>query len=258
MVFNLFRRKPDFPTNEALLKAITNLAVREKKESWKTFYKTLLHSTLLIAQEEGQSRPILFTDENDEIILPAFTDLGRLRKVFPDAQHVAPLPIRDLCRISLGSDIFRININPENGPGGYLDQQEMEALAQGMIPDLASMTDPSFDAEPNFVPMGDPKLPTQAVLDEMTAKASILLVQQPNVDEAYLIMTRTDKNVSLMTIGLYAHSTNHRDDMASFSQRFVNEIEAIIRRPLRLIWLEDKDVNTIRMNVEPFYKRGAH
>jgi hypothetical protein len=258
MVFNMFKRKPEFPTNEAILKAIVNLATHQRKEDFKSYYTILLNSSLLIAHEEGQSRPILLTDENDDIILPVFTDLGRLREVFPDALRAAPLPLTQLCQLSLSSHIFQININPEKGPGAYLDKREIEAFAQGVIPDIIVSSGSSLGAEANFVPMGDPKLPTEAVLDEMTVKACTLLEQQPSVDEAYLIMTRNAKNQSLMTIGLYSYTQKYKSDMAAFSQRFVNEIEAIIKRQLHLMWLEDGDVNTIRMNVEPFYKRGEH
>jgi len=129
---------PNFPTNDPLLNAITSLDGQEMTEVRQAFYTTLLNSTLLMAEESGEHRPILRVDQSKQVILPVFTNLERLRRVFPDARRAGAMPVRDLCRMALKYGIHSININPEHGPGGYLDQNEIDALAEGIIPDLSS------------------------------------------------------------------------------------------------------------------------
>lgn len=256
MSFNPFRRAPHLPTNDDLLNAITFLATAGTPEARRNFYVVLLNSTLFVAQETGESRPILLVDKSGEIMLPVFTDLERLHRVFPDAKRYGALAARDLFRLALGSKIHDININPEHGPGGYLDFHELEALANGTIPDLPTAAEPSL-AEPTFIPMGDPKLPTQEVLDKMTLAARSLLTVEPSVEEAYIILTKSSQEDSKLTIALRFEATTNVDDMTAFSRSFVPAIENVIGRPLDLLWLDGERYRAIQSVVEPFYRRGA-
>jgi hypothetical protein len=256
MVFNRFQAKPDYPTNDKLLKAIIALASQGMDKAGRAFYAAVLESNFLLAEEPDMARPILFSDENDEIVLPVFTDLERLQSVFPDAQRIGTMAARDVFRMALSNKTYRININPEQGPGGFLERYELEALVKGEIPDLSDAGKREWE-EPDLVPFGSPKLPPQEVLDKMVETAITLMRREPGIYEAYLTLTRTAQDESVLTIGLYFAKNIKPDDKAAFSQQFVPAIEAVIERPMHLIWLEDRDVNAIRMNVEPFYTRAT-
>src|SRR5688572_11892650 len=178
MRFNPFRRKPDPSTNEALLAAIVALASQGTPQAWRAFYTELLKSSLLIAEDpENSPAPVLLVNKSEEVILPAFTDVARLKRLCPDSPRYNVILARDLCRLALRNEIYIININPEQGPGGILERGELEALANGEIPDVEEVEPPSWD-NPKFVPMGSSKLPAQDVLDKITDTASALMKQE--------------------------------------------------------------------------------
>jgi hypothetical protein len=255
MVFNPFRNKPEFPTNERLLKAIAALAAQGMSQAGRPFYTALLESTLLIAEEPSASRPILLAgDKEDEVILPVFTDVDRLKRVFADAERIAAIRTREICRMALKNDIHMININPEHGPGGYLTRDEMEALANNAMPDLSDAEDRQL-GQGGLVPFGNPKIPTQDVIDTLLDAACGLLQKEPNVEEAYLILTRQGDDDSVLTIGLLFGSQVLTEDKSTFSQQFIPTLEAVIERRLHTIWLTERDLAAIRQNVEPFYMR---
>jgi hypothetical protein len=256
MVSNPSRRRPGYPTNEPLLKAITALSAQQHNPgAWRAFYAALLDSTLLLARETGQPRPVLFDDVEGRVVLPVFTDLKRLRQFLPDVTEVATLPARDLCQLALQNDIPRININPQHGPGGFLNHAEMGALALGQIPALPNNDEFPLKDDPALVPFGSPELPSEDVLDEMLAKARKLMAEEQQLEEAYLILMRRDEHKSLLTVGLRFKDDASEEVKSAFTRRFVPAIEAIIHQPLHMMWLKDKEVEDIRINVDPFYVR---
>jgi hypothetical protein len=249
---NPFRRKPQPPTNDELLKAIMVMATSDTPDSWRNFYTVLLKSTLLIAEEPDHSGPILLGDD-EKVILPVFTDTERLHKVFPDAVRFGAIPARDLFKLALKNEIDSVNLNPQHGPGGFVDRDEMEALAKGEIPDLSAFSAPSLSS-PNFIPMGDPKLPSQEIIDKLTDSARFLIEKEGIVKEAYMIMT-TRVNESVMAIALYFNSDVDEDRKAAFSQLLVPMLEGVIQRPMDLMWLEGERYEAIASVVPPFYTR---
>ena len=128
---------PHFPTNEPLVNAITALAGQDTPQVRQAFYTALLNSTPLMAEEQGENRPILFVDSSKQIVLPIFTDLERLRQRFPNVKRAGAASIHELCGIILKYGMHRIHINPEDHPSRYLDRGEIQALAKGIIPDLS-------------------------------------------------------------------------------------------------------------------------
>ncbi len=256
MSFNIFKRKSSSSTNDNLLNAITVMATADTAQSYRDFYAAILKSILLLARENNAPSPILLEDPSGKVILPVFTDLERLKKVFPDARQSSMMSAPDIFNIALKNSIYRVNINPEYGPGGFLERYELEALAKGEIPELRTAAEPSL-GEPNFIPTGNPKLPPQEVLDKMTETAYSLLKIEPSIDEGYIILTKSDKGESRLTIALHFNNSANEDDKAAFSQRFVLPIEAIIGKQLNLLWLEGERYKAVKSVVEPFYKREA-
>lgn len=257
MVFNRLGRKPDFPTNERLLKAIAALAAEGMSKAGRPFYAALLESTLLLAEEPNASRPILLAGNNEgEIILPVFTDIERLKRVFADAERISAMPMREICRMALKNDIEQININPEHGPGGYLDRDEMAALANDSMPDTSDAREREL-GQGGLVPFGSPKLPGPDVIENLLDAARNLFRKQPSVEEAYLILTRQGDDDSVLTIGLLFGSQVLTEDKSTFSQQFIPTLEAAIGRRLHTIWLTEQDLAAIRQNVEPFYTRST-
>lgn len=254
-MFNPFKRKAQPPTNDALLKAIMVMATSRTQESWQNFYQILLKSTLLIAQEPDQSGPILLVGDNGEdIILPVFTDAERLHKVFPDSVRYGAMPAPDLFKLALKNQIYSVNINPQHGPGGFVDHDEMTSLAKGEIPDLSSFTDPGL-GDPTFIPMGDPKLPSEEVIDSMIDSARFLIEKEGIVDEGYLIMTTNDEKKSKLALALRFSPDVEEDRKTAFSQLLVPLIEGVIKQPMDLLWLEGERYEAIASVVPPFYKR---
>jgi hypothetical protein len=257
MVSNASRRRPGYPTNEPLLKAITALSAQQHNpEAWRAFYAALLNSTLLLARETDIDRPVLYDDNAGSVVLPVFTDLGRLQTVLPDITEVATLSARDLCQIALQNDIPRININPQRGPGGFLNRAQMEALALGQIPALPDDNPSPLKDEATLVPFGSPELPSEEVIEEMLVQARKLMAEESQIEEAYLILMRRDEHNSLLTVGLRFTDEASEAPKSAFTQRFVPAIEAVIHQPLHVLWLKDEDVQDIRINVDPFYVRG--
>jgi hypothetical protein len=259
MASNLSRRRPGYPTNEPLLKAITALSAQQHDPAaWRAFYTALLDSTLLLARETDIDRPVLYDDDAGRVVLPVFTDLGRLQTVLPDITEVAVLPLSQICDLALKNDIARININPQRGPGGFLDRAAMEALALGNLPDLPASDESPLKEEPTLVPFGSPELPSEAVIEAMLVQARKLMAEEAQIEEAYLILMRRDEHNSLLTVGLRFVDSASEAEKSVFTQRFVPAIEAIIQQPLHILWLKDEEVQDIRINVDPFYVRGRN
>jgi hypothetical protein len=250
-----FRRKPDFPENAALVKAIINLATQQTPENYLAFYTEILKSDLLLAGEANQPQPILQVDEKDRIILPLFTDVERVKKVYPDAGRVGKMPVRDIFRIAVKNNYYQVNINPEIGPGAFLTFDEISHLANGEIPDPPSRGKNDL-GEGTFVPMGDSQLPSEAMMDKMIQKAQALLEQEAKVEMGFVILMGSDTGRSQLTIALRAQAGTDLNQLPSFSQNFVNAVEAVLKQPLRLMWMDDQSYSSISKYSKPFYVRG--
>jgi hypothetical protein len=254
MRLNPFRRTPDSPTNEALLKALVALASQSTAQNHHAFYTLLLKSTLLMAEDpEAGPRPIMFVDELDQVILPIFTDMQRLLKVCPDARGYASVSISQVCQLALGNDIYQININPEHGPGCYLTRDDMEALANNKIPNLTP-TDIELWNKPNFVPMGDSKLPDEETMERIVKTASEVLQQAGNVKAAYLILYGGDEGSTRLTIALEFQETANHDDKTTLTKQLVSSLEASFNQPFYVLWLGDEKLAAVRSRVPPFYE----
>jgi hypothetical protein len=253
---NPFSRQPEQPMNEALLNAIVRLASENTPEAWRNFYTTLLNSTMLVAQEKGMNRPVLFDDGEGGAILAAFTDIERLMKVLPDIGGYGMMPFRDMCNVALGNGINTININPQIGPGGYVLRHQLEALANGQIPEIDA-EDGMISREPIFRPAGDPSLPSQEVIEKLLAAATSLLEQEPSVEAGYIITTRGDEpdSESRLTIALRFNHTISTDARSAFIQKSVTKLESVAGLPLDVIWLEGERYKAIASVVPPFYER---
>jgi hypothetical protein len=164
------------------------------------------------------------------------------------------MPVCDIFRIAINNNYYQININPEIGPGAVLNLDEIRLLANGVIPD-ASSRDRGDIGEGNFVPMGDPKLPSEAVIDKMILKAKELLEQEAKVEVGYVILMGSENGGSTLTIALRAQTGTDLNQMASFSQNFVDSVETLIGQPMGLMWMDDQSYASIRKNSTPFYIR---
>jgi hypothetical protein len=248
---------PQLPSNERLLNALVAVGSNNTPQTHNTFYSELLKSTVLLAQDpETASRPILFVNQADEIMLPIFTDLERLNQVCPDAQGYSPIPFRNVCQLALRNAIYIININPEYGPGGYLYRDEIEALANNTVPAITPAESASWD-NPDLVPMGDPDLPASEVLEQITDTAESLLEKEPTAEAAYIILLGSGETKSVLTIALHFTDSTADDQKTEFTRQLVNAVEAVTGQPLRVVWLEGEQLKAVASRVEPFYQRGA-
>jgi hypothetical protein len=255
MGFNPFRRNPAPPTNEGLLKAIVALASQQTPQTWNAFYSELLNSELFIAQDaDSAPSPVMFQDEDGDIVLPVFTDVRRLQKVVPDATGYSPMTVQRLCQVALWNDISIININPEQGPGGYLDRDEMAALAENRIPEMTPSDGTSWN-QPEFVPMGDSKLPSPETLDKILDTASSMLQNETTVEAAYLILSGSSGQDSQLTIALLFQNSVAQDRKSRFTQVLIHGLEAEFGMPFKSVWLEGEQLEAVQARVEPFYKR---
>jgi hypothetical protein len=254
MVFNMFRRKPEVPENEELIRAIVNMATNQTPDNYRTFYTAILRSDLLLAGETEEPHPILLVDEQDHIILPVFTDVERVKKVYPDATRVGKMPVQAIFRNAVKNNYYQININPEIGPGAFLTFDEISQLANGEIPNVPTKGSGDL-GEGTFVPYGSPKLPSEDEIAKLLQKAQSVLTQEAKVEMGFLILMRSETGGSQLTIALRAQAGTDLNKMASFSQNFVNAIEAEIGQPVRMMWIDDQSYESISINSQPFYVR---
>lgn len=256
MKFNPFQRKPVIP-NEDLLKAITAVAANPTPQTKRRMYEAILNSQLLMANEsETDPAPILLETEDGQVVLPVFSDIERLRKVFPDAKRAGAMPARQLCALALQYDIDIININPAHGPGGDLERYELEALAEERIPDTSSAAGRKL-GDPAFVPMGSSKLPTEKVMEALTTKAQSMLMAEASVREAYLILMKSEAGDSRLTVAVLFDSIAKDDRKSAFSQQLVHTLEKVADRPIGIVWLDTENLKMIQARQEPIYKRGS-
>lgn len=252
MNLNPFRRKPDLTTNEALVKAIVAVAARPTPDAEHTYYNEVLKSKLYLADDPVASpRPILLVDESDEIVMPVFTDIMRLKKVFPDAQRFGAMSGQEICQLALKNTIFIININPQHGPGCHLLRSEIEALANGQIPDISADEPPSWD-EPEFIPMGDPQLPTPDLLDKIMESGILLLQREIGVRAAYIIMVG-----SRLTVALQFNPSASYETKTQFTRSLVSSLEVVSGFPMNIVWLEGEQLKEVQKRVEPFYEQNV-
>ncbi len=253
MAFNPFRRKPD-SQNSALIHAIVNLATHQSSGNYQRFYQELLKSNLIIAEEAGESGPILLEDETGNITLPVFTDAERVKHVYPDAERIASLPAQSIFQLAVKSEYHKININPERGPGGILTFDEFVLLANGQLPDVSS-ADSHDLGEGNFVPMGDSKLPSEEVLHNIIEKAKELMAQETSITIGFVILMRSKTGKSQLTLALGTDPEVDLNQMTHFSQNFVDSLETVAQQPIGMMWLDDKSYKAISINSQPFYLR---
>ena len=190
-------------------------------------------------------------DDDGGIILPLFTDFKRLHTTFPDSPRYSQTPLPELCRIALSRGIFKVNINPENGPGSYLTQHEMNILANGKIPDTSDVSE--WDDNPNFIPMGDPKLPTEDELEAIKNHATSMLHKETTITAAYIIMMKSGNDESKLTIAIEFNDQATHAQKTNFTRVFVPALEKQVDRPMGVVWLEDEQLESVRSRVVPFY-----
>ncbi|MCA0455907.1 MAG: SseB family protein [Chloroflexi bacterium] len=253
-MFNFFRRKPALPENAELLNAIIKLATQETTQNRIAFYKMILKSDLLLAGGTDPSKPILLVDDVGRITLPVFTDVERVKNVYPDANRVGKLPVCDLFRLAVKNNYYQININPEVGPGAFLTFEEFGPLADGKIPDVGFSSSNEL-GEGTFVPMGDSKLPPEDKIDKMIQKARLLLAQEVSVELGFLILMGSNTGESRLTVALRARKGTDMNKLTAFSQKFVDATEAEIQQPMSLMWMDDESYASIRINSQPFYEK---
>lgn len=257
MNLNPFKHNPDLPSNQALINAIISLASQNTVETWRIFYKELLKSKLFLAQDpEAAPRPVLLVGKPDEVIMPLFTDVERLQRTYPDVTAYSAMPLSQLCNLAMQNGIHMININPENGPGVYLQRDEMQALANGKIPDIRVGDKSSWD-EPNFIPMGNSKLPSEDILNKIAETASAFLEKQKGVEAGYIILLGSDEGESILTVALHFNETVLHNEQVAITELLVPAVEKIAQRTIGAKWLEGEQLQSVQSRVEPFYTNDA-
>jgi|GEM_PF-3280045 len=257
MNLNPFRRKPDDKSNDGLLNAIVALASNQTPQTYQQYHSELLTSELYMAEDpEASPRPILLVDNDGGVIMPVFTDIARLKKTFPDATGYSAIPMQKLCQLVMSNDIHSININPEHGPGSFLQRKEIEALATGKSPEVPDLGQSGY-SEPNLIEYGDPTIPTEDEVRTMTGKASLLLQESPHIVAAYLILLGSGNNDSKLTITLEFDEHTTQQQKTDFTRSFVPELEAQIGRRMPAKWLEGDKLRAVKKRVTPFYTRNS-
>lgn len=141
------QKPPEPPTNSVLLQAMENAASSDSPQSREILYEVLIDATLLAITPEppaktgvhpvGEDQPIQLVTANDAQgpLLPLFTNIEAIRQWHPNPQGYVMLPARDVFEHTAATNPCRIALNPGSQIRGVLTPPEIEALAQGRVPD---------------------------------------------------------------------------------------------------------------------------
>ncbi len=113
--------------NAGLVAAIEAVAADDNQATRKALFEALRQSQLVVALEGREL--VLAVGEDEQLYLPAFTDVAALRAAFPDAYDPRVEPSATVFQLVLAGDCVGLALNPAGPIGGILTRQDVETLA---------------------------------------------------------------------------------------------------------------------------------
>ncbi len=115
--------------NVELVSAIEAVAARDNQVTRKALFETLRRSDLVLALEGTEL--VLAVGEDDQVYVPAFTDVAAMRAAFPHAYEPRVEAATVVFELVLSGDCAGLAINPAGPIGGILTRDDVASLAEG-------------------------------------------------------------------------------------------------------------------------------
>ena len=134
------------PSNERLVEAMRIVAVEDTPEHRTDLYEAMLAAELLVLTPDapettgptdlgqGQEVSLITVEDEDGLLLPAFTDEQAILRFEITAGGYLAMPARSLFEMAAGAGTERVAIDPGSPTHGVLARPEIEALARGHLP----------------------------------------------------------------------------------------------------------------------------
>ncbi len=113
--------------NVELVAAIEAVAANDNQITRRALFETLRRAELVLAVEGAEL--VLAVGEDDEVYVPAFTDVGAMRTAFPSAYDPRLEPATVVFELVLGGDCAGLALNPAGPIGGILTRDDVSSLA---------------------------------------------------------------------------------------------------------------------------------
>ncbi len=114
--------------NVELVAAIEAVAANDNQFTRRGLFETLRRAELVLAVEGEEL--VLAIGEDDEVYVPAFTDVAAMRAAFPHAYEPRVEPASVVFDLVLGGDCAGLALNPAGPIGGILTRQDVASLAE--------------------------------------------------------------------------------------------------------------------------------
>ncbi len=114
--------------NVELVAAIEAVAANDNQVTRRALFETLRAAELVVAVEGAEL--VLAIGEDDEVYVPAFTDVAAMRAAFPHAYEPRVEPAGVVFELVLGGECAGLAINPAGPIGGILTRDDVASLAE--------------------------------------------------------------------------------------------------------------------------------
>lgn len=111
-----------------LVAAIEAVAADDNQVTRKALFDALLVSELVVAVEGREL--VLAVGEDEDVYLPAFTDVPAMRAAFPTSYDPRVEPASTVFHLVLGGDCAGLALNPAGPIGGILPRDDVASLAE--------------------------------------------------------------------------------------------------------------------------------
>ena len=113
--------------NAGLVAAIEAVAAEDSQATRQALFEALRASHLVVALEGREL--VLAVGEDQQVYLPAFTDVPAMRAAFPDAYDPRVEPSATVFELVLAGDCAGLALNAAGPIGGILTRHDVETLA---------------------------------------------------------------------------------------------------------------------------------
>ncbi|HSH61409.1 MAG TPA: SseB family protein [Acidimicrobiales bacterium] len=114
--------------NVELVAAVEAVAAKDNQVTRRALFETLRHAELVLALEGEEL--VLAIGEDDEVYVPAFTDVAAMRAAFPGAYDPRLEPATVIFELVLGGDCAGMALNPAGPIGGILTRDDVASLVE--------------------------------------------------------------------------------------------------------------------------------
>jgi hypothetical protein len=259
---------PDDPTvdlsNPVLSEAMAAVAERDTPERRQILYRALLDSILivptpdavdenpeLLAAEDEDLNFLTYENDAGDTMLIAFTSEDAALNWEPEGLSYIGLRGQDLMQVTVENEIEDMVLNPAGPQTFILDREEIAALAEGRVPDVAGERPPT---EGMTVLIGPPE---EMPPDDWQSALREVLGHYPSVETAYFFQLHIPPAGSRHVIGLVLYEGMSREAQERLIADMLKEFETLLPQgqELDFVVLDEPDFRrTVEDTVNPIYE----